>query len=31
MIAAGATFALAYGLWMALVMRLGLLADYKYL
>ena len=30
-VAAGATFALGYGLWMALVMHTGLLPDYKYL
>jgi hypothetical protein len=29
--AAGAAFALTYGAWMALVIRAGLLADYKYL
>lgn len=31
LLAAGETFAVAYGLWMALVIRAGLLADYKYL
>jgi hypothetical protein len=31
LLAAGATFAAGYGLWMSLVIRAGLLADYKYL
>ena len=30
-LAAGGSFALSFGAWMALVLRLGLLADYKYL
>jgi hypothetical protein len=31
LLAAGGTFAATYGLWMALVIRAGLLTDYKYL